>query len=310
MSSAIMSVPNFSIAVRNTKQGRIFEINWTVRPVMRWIADKIIFWVQKSTNYAAMTEQKIGRLQEIVDNICRSLPGAGFDIDQAIAIAHIAVKEKIIKNYSRMNTMIAKIALEYAAGADILDISDKYDFPPLNLLRGILIHRGFVTSEVYRVFANKDKPETLLSGRDLEQYIRAEANDAESTFNQQATAKIAADNEFAVVDFFQSLGIRLATQDQLVKEQTEKYGHAILTPDILFLDTVFINGSRVNWIDYKDYIGTKVRFLFTSNRDQAAKYVNQWGSGAMCYHRSFVANVRFPKTILLDAGTLPITLKK
>ena len=115
-------------------------------------------------------------------------------------------------------------------------------------------------------------------------------------------------NEVSVVNYFRSLGIRLYDQAELVEQQIKIFGRAKFTPDILFIDKVFINKTRIGWIEYKDYVGTKVPFLYSSNKDQSAKYFKEWGTGAMCYRHSFVSNLSIDGAILLDATALPIKL--
>ena len=155
----------------------------------------------------------------------------------------------------------------------------------------------------------KDTPAGILKGRDLEQFKKAEKIDAESTFNQELITKMAHDNEKIFVEYINSLGIKFQTQDDLVKLQTAVYGRPVLTPDILFIDEVYINDTRVYWIDFKDYAGTDIRFLYTSNMNQSVKYSEKWGTGAMCYRWSYVNNLDIPGCILLDTTCLKIKFK-
>lgn len=300
--------PKFSIKSVETNGVKTHHITWTQTPVNETVYNKITKWVRKSNDYAPMTSGKLRSFGTLVKSLNQK-HNSSTTMEQAISIRNIILKDKIIKNFARMNQFIGKIAGEYKAGNGILALSIAYDFPPLNLLRGIFLHLGYDSSRIYSIFANKEDPSAFLNGRDLQQYNAAERNDAESTFNQQLIATIAAENENLVVDYFKSLGIKLTTQDELTIEQKEKYGRAVITPDILFNDRVYINNSRVHWIDYKDYIGTKVKFLYSSNVNQAAKYTAKWGPGAMCYHRSFVQDVQIPGALMLDATALPVILR-
>lgn len=286
----------------------IYKINWENDPMDERVYKSISQYVLNSTNYSAMEGQRRAAFKSFLAETDKTY-GTKTSIGAAISVRNIILKGKIIKNYSRMNNTIEIIRKKYDKGMNILELSMKYDFPPLNLLRGILINKGIDATKIYNIFANKISPDRILDRRDLQQYYLAEKNDAESTFNQDKVAKIAAENETAVIDFFRSLGFRIKTQDDLVDEQTNKYGRAILTPDLLFLDEVYINGARVHWIDYKDYIGTRVSFLLTSNINQAAKYNEEWGPGAFCYHHAFVNGLVIPSAELLDARSLGVKLK-
>lgn len=308
MSREIMSSKRFSFTVESRNGKNIYRIIWENNPVDERVYGKIVRWIKRSTDYAILNNRRLAAFRAFLNATNKEF-GAAVTIDQAIAVRNIVLKDKIIKNYARMNQNIEKIAQEYSDGHGILTLADTYDFPPLNLLRGILIHKGLSVSKIYEIFANKSDPKILLKGRDLQQYYIAERNDAESIFNQQQIAKVAAINETRVIDFFKSIGCKLLTQDDLAKSQTEQFGRPTITPDLLFIDEVYINGTRVHWIDYKDYIGTNIRFLLTSNVNQAAKYTEKWGPGALCFHRAYVTGLIIPGAILLDARALPITLK-
>lgn len=289
------------------KDGSVFHITWTNKPIDVEVYKHIHKWVRSSTDYSQFNAKKIMRLRAFVNDLNNTY-GSDVTIECAISIRNIILKDKIIKGYSRMNSRIINISQQYKKGTEIMQLSHEHDFPPLNLLRGIFLHGGYKASEVYAVFANKEDPQKLLHGRDLSQYKIALSNDAESTFNIQKVAKIGADNEESFVKFFQDAGIGLKTQDELTREQIEQHGRAVVTPDILFTSRVFINNIEVKWIDYKDYVGTTIHFLYSSNAEQANRYVTKWGPGALCYHHGFINDLKIPSTMLLDARPLSIKL--
>lgn len=280
-------------------------INWPVKAIPKDVF-KYVDTEIRATRSFGPTDYTGGFVDRIVKDV-----GTKFDakltIKQVTAIRKIVVKDKIMRGYGRMNAHIAHMSRLYAKN-DILTLSMTKNFPPLNLLRGILLHRGIPPSKVYSVFANKTDPAEILSGRDLEQFKIAEEHDAESTFNQRMITAVAADNEIRVVNFFKSQGIGMKTQDDLVAEQVAEHGRAVITPDILFTDEVIINGRRVHWIDYKDYVGTPIKFLAESNLSQAARYVTKWGPGVMLYHYGFVEGFTIPDTQLLDMDGVKVVL--
>jgi len=89
-----------------------------------------------------------------------------------------------------------------------------------------------------------------------------------------------------------------------------EYGRAVATPDILFEDEVYINDHRVHWIDYKDYAGTRIDFLYKSNVNQAERYGRRWGPGALCYRWGYLESLSIPMALPLDARALPIKFQK
>jgi hypothetical protein len=138
--------------------------------------------------------------------------------------------------------------------------------------------------------------------------IEALENDGENLKKYDELAKSAVDFEQSVEKFLTQQGVGFRTQEQLVKEQTEKYGRAKCTPDFVLEHPLEItlqqNGKkisrRVHWIDAKNYTLTRHNFILDSIRKQAQKYNEEFGSGAFLFHYGFVEGVFLPNTIFLD----------
>lgn len=287
-----------------TKTTDRIDITWPVTFISSRVYSKIRNYALRETNYRTLMGKKKTEFYQFV-HVLKSKYQADITPESAESIRNAVLKDKIIRGYSKMNHMIGRISTEYNKSS-IVDLSSKYDFPPLNLLRGILLFRHFNPSQIYDIFAGRKSPKGILSGRNLEQYELALKNDAEASFNQQEVARIAVENEARTVSYFNSVGIAMKTQDELTKEQIKEHGRAVATPDILFTETVYVNGVRVHWLDYKDYTATEIPFIFNSNVDQSARYVERWGPGIMCYRTGVVENVTIPSTMCLSAEHLPI----
>lgn len=280
-------------------KGDAFVIDWPTAPIPRAFYDALAAEVKSSADYSANTEAAHNMLRDVNANVRTNVP-----LEQAISLRHVLLKAKIIGRYGVMNRIIASVTRKHNKGMDILELSQKYDFPPLSLLRGILLHRGMDATKVYHVFADKVDPGDVLFGRDLQQYKAAAANDAESCFDQQVAAVVAAQNEAKFIDRLRAEGIRIRTQEDLMAEQQELYGRSVATPDVLFEDVVIINGRKITWIDYKDYAGTDVHFLHSASVKQVQRYEDRWGMGALCYGRSFVEDLTVSGAMLLDTSAL------
>jgi hypothetical protein len=280
------------------------QITWPVTYISSRVYSKIRNFVLRETDFRSLAGRKLSHFQQFV-RVIESKYETKVPLDTAISIRNTVLKDKIIRGYSKMNQLISRISVEYNKKS-IIELSEQYDFPPLNLLRGILLFRQFNPTQIYDIFAGRKSPAPTLSGRNLEQYKIALANDAEASFNQKELTEIAAKNEARIVSYFNSIGIAMKTQNELVKEQMEDHGRAVATPDILFTEPVYINGVRTHWIDYKDYTATEIPFIYNSNVDQSARYVEKWGSGVMCYRNGVVSGVTIPSTMCLSAEHLPI----
>lgn len=141
----------------------------------------------------------------------------------------------------------------------------------------------------------------------------ADLNDSENINNRNKILKDADDFENNLVAWIKKHypNIQFKTQKELVKEQTEKFGRAVITPDILFNEPITIvlnnpNGykqvSLIKWIDAKNYTLVNVPFILQSVNKQAEKYYNEFGPGALAFHYGLINNINVKNTLLLDAS--------
>lgn len=280
------------------RSGETWHITWPSHPVPAAEYATADAWFRGS-NQADWAPITLQRMREIRAHVTQ------MTLAQALSVRSSTLKDKIIKGYPRINSRRRAIAAEYTHGHNILALSQKYDFPPLILLRIALTN--YTQHQIAAVWAGDVPPQDAFARVDARQYAVALAYDAESRFNQDQVAIRAAANEASVVAWFVAKGVGCRTQDDLTAEQVAEKGRAVLTPDILFDDPVYINGTRVAWLDYKDYLGVPIAFLWRSNRDQAAKYAAEWGPGALCYRLSYVDGMAADiasDAILLDGGAL------
>lgn len=294
---------NVKTSVRDGQ--KIFTITWPQKSIPYSAYAALANYFRSSSDYSKVTKARMAEIHSVVKSINQS-HHSDINIDQAMSIYHMVMKEKVIKGYGRMNAKIATIAAEYGRGRDIMALSAKWDFPPLNLLRGIFLHQGKGPDDMYDLFSRADEKlaQRFLKGRDLSQFKRALRHDAYGAFNQERIARLAAENEAKFVGFFRSHGIALRTQEDLAEVQIEHHGRAIITPDILFDDTVYINNVQVRWIEFKSYCQTDVRFIYESNLKQVAKYADKWGIGAICYQLGLVEGIGLRGAIPLDGSAI------
>ena len=66
--------------------------------------------------------------------------------------------------------------------------------------------------------------------------------------------------------------VRFKTQEDLTKEQMEKYGRPINTPDFLILSDFYINNKKINWIDAKNFYGANT-FLIKKKLENRQKNI-------------------------------------
>lgn len=83
----------------------------------------------------------------------------------------------------------------------------------------------------------------------------------------QSSAKNANNFEKIVEEILKKKGIKYKTQEMLAKQQKEKYGRAVSTPDFELDHPVY------KWIDAKNFYGTdNLKFFWKKIREQIKKY--------------------------------------
>jgi len=92
-----------------------------------------------------------------------------------------------------------------------------------------------------------------------------------------------------------------------LQEQKKAEGRAVVTPDLLLLDDVRINGVPCAWIDAKHFFGADLKFPRKKTQKQVDRYVNEYGQGAIVYRHGFTESLQLPGAILLDASPLDLT---
>jgi hypothetical protein len=196
--------------------------------------------------------------------------------DVECSIKAQAVHAKILKTTGNIGRNISLIWKDYST-MTMADISKKYNVPPLNTMRAILEkYRGYGKTKIYECLQG-----TILCDDeyDRKQLASAWKHDGSNATNQRLTTEIAQQKEDALCALFKSY-VKCKSQTELQDEQIIKYGRPISTPDILFLEPVYINDMLIHWIDYKNYVISGVHYA--RNLKQVDGYNATYGPGAIC----------------------------
>lgn len=239
-----------------------------------------------------------------VEDIAQALKENQINTDQALSLRSALLQEKTVYGHHRLQRQAKDILRLYEEGVGVLDLSQRYDAPPVNTFRAILSARGWSKARIKDALKTPGKN---LSKRDIEEFTKAEEADRVSNVDQSETHDRAELFEDILCDWFSENGVQFRRQSEMVKEQTHEHGRPIRTPDLLMLDDVRINGQPVAWIDAKHFYGADVSFQRKKTSKQTARYVEEWGQGAIVYRHGFCENVHIPGTVLLDSSPLDLS---
>jgi hypothetical protein len=237
----------------------------------------------------------------------------GMSIQQALSLRKQLLVQKIMMRSSSLNKNYQEVKHKYNQGSSIQELSTVYDQPPVAILRMILKEK---VSIVYDYLLEKDRKnliklalreegpvyETLMNERDRNELKVAKGIDQSSFSNNPNERLTSIEWENQLYNYLTTEGIQYIDEKALYEQQFTS------TPDVVFLDDVYINGKAIRWIDSKCFYGSMGSTLFAKKlQEQAARYdVAFQGCGAIIYRYGFAKSLqeKLPLTLLLDSGPL------
>lgn len=279
----------------DTPEPKSFSFEWATVPVPLKDEEAMAGKVMRKGEFGWLEDER-------VDQIAVLAEGYKMTLEQALSLRSALLQQKTVYGHGRLRSQGKNMLRLYKEGVSVVDLSTRFDFPPMNIFRIILTEMRWSKSKIKESLRQPSK----LSKREREEFEAAEAADRVSNVDQGESQERADLFEDILADWFEDQGVRLRRQPEMVKEQKQDLGRPVRTPDILFLDHVEINGKPVAWIDAKHFYGADVDFQRKKMAKQMARYIEEWGSGAVVYRHGFSANLFMPGCTLLDANVLDL----
>ena len=270
---------------------------------LEWITNGIPKSMQKTVGELVCLPGEFGWLPEKrVLEIAEKIEHLSISLEQALSLRSALNQEKSVYSHGRLMGRSNELRSRYDAGQGVLSLSKKFDAPPVNTFRAILTGRGWSKNKIKETLKSPNR----LNKRDRQEFKLAEENDKVSSVNQSETQSAAEIFEEILCDYFSSLGIRFRRQEELLKEQKKSEGRAVITPDLLLLDDVRINGIPCAWIDAKHFFGADLKFPKKKTQKQVDRYVKEYGHGAIVYRHGFCQSLQLNGAIQLDSSPLDL----
>ena len=269
---------------------------WQTNPVPLKDEEALAKFVVKKGEFGWLEDSRVDEIGQFVD-------GKNMTLDQALSLRSALLQQKTVYSHGRLKSKAKALSRLYHEGVSVVDLSKRFDFPPMNIFRAILAEKRWSKSRIKECLRDPSK----MKKREQEEFEKAEAADRVSNVDQSETHTRADLFEEILADWFESRGVRIRRQNEMVSEQRLEHGRPINTPDILFLDHVEINGQPVAWIDAKHFYGADVSFQRKKMSKQMSRYIEEWGSGAVVYRHGFSENLFIPGCLMLDAENLDLS---
>lgn len=272
------------------------SFEWHVNPVPLKDEETLAKFVIRKGEFGWLEDSR-------VDEIANFVEDKNMTLDQALSLRSALLQQKTVYSHGRLKSRAKALFRLYNEGVSVVDLSKRFDFPPMNIFRIILTEKRWSKSRIKECLRDPTK----MKKREQEEFEKAEAADRVSNVDQSETHTRADLFEEVLADWFESRGVKIRRQNEMVSEQRLEHGRPINTPDILFLDHVEINGQPVAWIDAKHFYGADVSFQRKKMSKQMSRYIDEWGSGAVVYRHGFSENLFIPGCLMLDAGVLDLS---
>lgn len=275
---------------------RTFRLSWQPEPVSLKAEERVASFVVKRGDFGWLDDDR-------VEEIAASLNDEAMTLDQALSLRSALLQQKTVYSHHKLKSKARELARHYRSGTSVVALSKKYDFPPMNIFRVVLEAMGWSKKRIKDSLRNPSS----MKKREQDEFEAAEAADRVSSVDQSETQVKADLFEDILADWFEAQGIRLRRQPEMVKEQSELLGRPVRTPDLLFLDHVYINDQPVAWIDAKHFYGADVEFQRKKMKKQMNRYIEEWGSGAIMFRHGFSENLFLPGVLMLDAAPIDLS---
>ena len=278
------------------EQPQTFKFEWKLSPVPLKDEEAMSGEVMRKGEFGWLDDERVDEIAVIAKDYKMTL-------EQALSLRSALLQQKTVYGHGRLRSQGKNMLRLYKEGVSVVDLSTRFDFPPMNIFRIILTEMRWSKSKIKESLRQPSR----LSERERAEFEAAEAADRVSNVDQGESQERADLFEDILADWFEEQGVRLRRQPEMVKEQKQDLGRPVRTPDILFLDHVEINGKPVAWIDAKHFYGADVDFQRKKMAKQMARYIEEWGSGAVVYRHGFSENLFMPGCTLLDANLLDLS---
>jgi hypothetical protein len=227
-------------------------------------------------------------------------PGAG---NLAWSIYKMLLREKTMKRNGLMEKNAGAMVSEYKNGRNLEYLVKKYDFPPSMIMRVLL-------SGYYGV-KNYDIAKQILKGSiglikkyaiNIDDLDYARDFDVIAGADQEIVQERAENYERHIEKVLTEQGATFITQSTLLEQARKKGIAPKATPDFLFTNKVFLNGTRVYWIDAKHSYGLDIPIVRKSLAKQMTKYIKLWGPGVVIFSAGFSDSLQIEDCIM---GMIP-----
>jgi hypothetical protein len=180
------------------EEPRRFSFEWPLTPVPLTEEEKAAELVVRKGEFGWLPDERVEEIRAGVEAFHMTL-------EQALSLRSALLQQKTVYSHHKMKSRGKALRSAYDEGVSIVDLSKRFDFPPMNIFRTVLEEKGWGKTKIKESFKDPKR----LKQREREEFEAAEAADRVSNVDQSESADAADLFEEILADWFEAQGVRL-----------------------------------------------------------------------------------------------------
>lgn len=194
----------------DTPEPKTFSFDWATVPVPLKDEEAMAGKVMRKGEFGWLEDERVDQIAVIAE-------GYKMTLEQALSLRSALLQQKTVYGHGRLRSQGKNMLRLYKEGVSVVDLSTRFDFPPMNIFRIILTEMRWSKSKIKESLRQPSK----LSKRERTEFEAAEAADRVSNVDQGESQERADLFEDILADWFEDQGVRLRRQPEMVKEQKQ-----------------------------------------------------------------------------------------
>jgi hypothetical protein len=214
----------------------------------------------------------------------------GYDHELLATIFTQKTTREVKKRFYVVKQNSGRMLREWKQGRTLLEISEKWRFPPILTAMFIFMEDGASRKEFWEYIRDPD----IARSNDLKEEIM-EIRNADLVYSPEANERQRQRGlwgESLLHEWLDGQGITYRTEEDL-------RGVYDKTPDALLDEPMTYNGKKIQWVESKASFGDNTEFRLNSKK-QLIPYTNIFGPGVVVYWLGCLDDLEEPPDVYVD----------
>ena len=155
------------------EQPKTFKFDWKLSPVPLKDEEAMSGEVMRKGEFGWLEDERVDEIAEIAKDYKMTL-------EQALSLRSALLQQKTVYGHGRLRSQGKNMLRLYKEGVSVVDLSTRFDFPPMNIFRIILTEMRWSKSKIKESLRQPSR----LSERERTEFEAAEAADRVSNVDQ------------------------------------------------------------------------------------------------------------------------------